>query len=227
MARLDIVRKATACAVLAAFAAFASAGCSAGHSSASKLSAGAVGSSPASGNSTGATGTAAASQGSSGGSASGGASSQATAPSSGGHPTRTGPPQATGTPSPVASNITVAPAGTMLKGPMKITAVYCGPLSAAQQAKFGTTAAGGLIYRYANTSSDSGSAKLYVGFTNGNGVVGSNYAGTVPNIGPGKSAEGEVDAVGIEGQDLNFTGCEIMSYALVSSVGVDPVSYAG
>ena len=110
---------------------------------------------------------------------------------------------------------------------MKITAVYCGPLTAAQQAQFGTTAAGGLIYRYANNSSDSGSAKLYVGFTDGTGVIGSNYAGDLPSVAKGKSALGEVDAVGIEGQDLNFTGCEIMSYALVSSVGVDPVSYAG
>lgn len=111
---------------------------------------------------------------------------------------------------------------------MKITAVYCGPLSAAQRSQFGTTAAGGLIYRYANTSSGvTGSAKLYVGFTAGGGIAGSNYAGTLPDIGPGKSGEGEVDAVDIKGQDLNFSDCEIMSYALVTSTGVDPVSYAG
>ncbi len=66
------------------------------------------------------------------------------------------------------------------------------------RSQFGTTAAGGLIYRYANTSSGvTGSAKLYVGFTAGGGIVGSNYAGTLPDIGPGKSGEGEVDAVGI------------------------------
>jgi hypothetical protein len=113
---------------------------------------------------------------------------------------------------------------------MKITPVYCGKLSPAQQAKFGTTAAGGLIYRYANDGSSgvSGSAKLYVGFTAGGGdVLGSNYAGTLPSVDPGKSAEGEVDAVDIQGKDLNFTGCEIMSYALVMATGVDPVSYAG
>ena len=112
---------------------------------------------------------------------------------------------------------------------MKITAVYCGKLSAAQQARFGTTAAGGLIYQYANDGAGAitGSAKLYVGFTAGSGILGSNYAGTLPNVAPGKSGEGEVDAVDIEGRDLNFTGCEIMSYALVTSMGVDPVSYAG
>jgi hypothetical protein len=117
----------------------------------------------------------------------------------------------------------------MLQGPMKITALYCGKLSAAQQAQFGTTAAGGLIYKYANDGSSaiSGSAKLYVGFTGAGGILGSNYAGTLPAVAPGKSAEGEVDAVDIEGRDLSFTGCEIMSYALITSTGVDPVSYAG
>lgn len=113
---------------------------------------------------------------------------------------------------------------------MKIIPVYCGKLSPAQQAKFDTTAAGGLIYKYANDGSNtiSGSAKLYVGFTaDGGGILGSNYAGTLPDVAPGKSAEGEVDAVDIQGRDLSFTGCEIMSYALITSTGVDPVSYAG
>jgi len=112
---------------------------------------------------------------------------------------------------------------------MKIKALYCGKLSPAQQAKFDTTAAGGLIYRYSNDGSGgvSGSAKLYVGFTADGGLLGSNYAGTLPDVAPGKSAEAEVDAVDIQSRDLDFTGCEIMSYALVTSMGVDPVSYAG
>jgi hypothetical protein len=112
---------------------------------------------------------------------------------------------------------------------MKITPVYCGKLSAAQQTQFGTTAAGGLIYTYANKGAGAvtGSAKLYVGFTGAGGILGTNYAGTVPDIDPGKSAQGEVDAVDIQGNDLSFTGCEIMSYSLVTSVGVNPVSYAG
>jgi hypothetical protein len=117
----------------------------------------------------------------------------------------------------------------MQKGPMTITPVYCGKLSAAQQAQFGTTAAGGLIYTYANSASAgvSGSANLDVGFTNSSGILGSNYASNLHSVPPGKSAEGEVDAIGVQGQDLSFSGCEIMSYALVSSMGVDPVSYAG
>jgi hypothetical protein len=111
---------------------------------------------------------------------------------------------------------------------MTITPMYCGKLSAAQQEQFGTTAAGGLVYRYANHSDTlTGAAKLYVGFTDGTTVAGSNYAGKLPAIAPGQSAEGEVDAIGIRGQDLTFTGCEVKSYALATTSEVDPVSYAG
>ena len=70
------------------------------------------------------------------------------------------------------------------------------------------------------------SSRQLIDSTDG-GVLGSNYAGTLPAVSPGKSAEGEVDAVDIQGRDLSFTGCEIMSYALIMSTGVDPVSYAG
>jgi hypothetical protein len=113
---------------------------------------------------------------------------------------------------------------------MTITPLYCGKLSAAQRQEFGTSAAGGLIYRYANNTGSglSGAAKLYVAFTGASGVAGENYAGTLTSVGPGKSAEGEVDAIGITGQDLTFSGCEVLSYALAASAsGVDPVSYAG
>lgn len=110
---------------------------------------------------------------------------------------------------------------------MTITPVYCGPLSAAQQAQFHTTATGGLIYRYANHSGEAAAAKLYVAFTDGSTVAGENYAATPPEIASGQSAEGEVDAIGISGQGVQFTNCEIESYALVSSIAVDPVSYAG
>jgi hypothetical protein len=116
----------------------------------------------------------------------------------------------------------------MQPGPMTITPVYCGKLSAAQQKQFGTTAAGGLIYRYANHSDTlTGEAKLYVGFTDGATVAGENYAGKLPDIASGQSAEGEVDAIGISDQDLKFTGCEVKSYALATTSGMDPVSYAG
>jgi hypothetical protein len=110
---------------------------------------------------------------------------------------------------------------------MTITPLYCGTLSAAQRRQFGTTAAGGLIYRYANHADAPGAAKLDVGFTNGTTIDASNYAQTPPSIAPGQSAEGEVDALGITGEGVSFTGCELMSYALITSSGVDPVSYAG
>jgi hypothetical protein len=135
---------------------------------------------------------------------------------------------ATGKAKVVDGNITIAPAGRLLSGPMKITPVYCGKLSSAQQQQFGTSATGGLIYRYANQSATlTGAANLYVGFTDGTTVAGKNYAGTLHNVAPGKSAEGEVDAIDISGHDLSFTGCEIMSYALTTTTGLDPVSYAG
>ena len=110
---------------------------------------------------------------------------------------------------------------------MTITPVYCGTLSAAQQAQFGTTAAGGLIYRYANHSGESAAAKLYVAFTDGSAVAGENYAGTLPEIASGQSAEGEVDAIGITGQGVDFTGCEVESYALEATSGVDPRQLRG
>jgi hypothetical protein len=110
---------------------------------------------------------------------------------------------------------------------MTITPVYCGPLSAAQQAQFDTTATGGLIYRYANHAGEVAAAKLYVSFADGSSVAGANYAGTLPEIASGQSAEAEVDAIGISGQGVSFTSCEIESYSVEASSGVDPVSYAG
>jgi hypothetical protein len=124
-------------------------------------------------------------------------------------------------------NITIGPAGDMAAGPMTITPVYCGTLSAAQQAQFRTTAAGGLIYRYANHAGEPAAAKLFVAFTDEGTVAGENYAGTLPEIASGHSAEGEVDAIGITGQGVKFTSCEVKSYALEATTGMDPVSYAG
>jgi hypothetical protein len=124
-------------------------------------------------------------------------------------------------------NITIAPANGMAAGPMTITPVYCGTLSAAQQARFRTTASGGLIYRYANHAGEPAAAKLDVAFADGGTIAGENYAGTLPEIASGHSAEAEVDAIGITGQGVKFSSCEIESYALEATSGVDPVSYAG
>jgi hypothetical protein len=115
----------------------------------------------------------------------------------------------------------------MVSGPMTITPLYCGKLSAAQRRQFGTTATGGLIYQYANHLGTAAAAKLNVGFTDGTTLAAENAAGRVASIASGQSGEGEVDAIGITGQDVSFTGCELMSYALITSSGADPVSYAG
>ncbi|HEX4091272.1 MAG TPA: hypothetical protein VHZ33_21380 [Trebonia sp.] len=124
-------------------------------------------------------------------------------------------------------NVTIAPDRGLLPGPMTITPLYCGKLSDSQRQQFETTATGGLIYEYANHSGATAAAKLEVGFTDGTTVAGANYAVKLPSIASGQSAEAEVDATGISGQNVAFTGCELMSYALVTSTGMDPVSYAG
>jgi hypothetical protein len=211
MARLTNVKVAPACAV---FAVLAVAGCSASHPlSASALS--------ASGSSRSSDAPASSSGGASSSTAPG-QSSNATGTGSSAGSTGTGANAGT-----TVGNITTAPAGSMQAGPVKITPVYCGRLSAAQQAQFQTTATGGLIYRYANRSGSAVQARLFVKFTDGTTQVGGNYTGTVPDLAPGQSAEGEVDAMGIAGQNLTFTGCDVESYTVTSSLGMDPVSYAG
>jgi hypothetical protein len=153
--------------------------------------------------------------------------SSATAPAQSGNTAAAASPGATTTTGTAVANITIATAGGLVPGPMTITPVYCGTLSSAQQAQFGTTASGGLIYRYANHAGEPAAAKLYVAFTDGTSVAGENYSGTLPEVASGHSAEGEVDAIGITGQGVSFTSCQIQSYALEASSGVDPVSYAG
>jgi len=128
----------------------------------------------------------------------------------------------------IDGNITIAPAGSMTPGPVKITPVYCGKFTAAQQSKYGTTAAGGLVYKFANDSSTLVAApKLSVNFTTGTTVAGSNVTGSLTQVSPGQASTGEVDALDDSGGNLSFTGCQVMSYAVVTSSGVDPVSYAG
>ena len=156
-----------------------------------------------------------------------GAAGSATAPGSPAAPTPSASFSAVVKTSVGGGNITIGPTGGMLAGPMTITPLYCGKLSAGQRQQFGTTAAGGLIYRYANHSGAPGAAKLDVGFTNGTTIDASNYAAAPASVASGQSGEGEVDALGITGEGVSFTGCELMSYALVTSSGVDPVSYAG
>lgn len=106
-------------------------------------------------------------------------------------------------------------ARTLPPGPFRITPVSCGAYTPAEQAKFGTNAKGGLIYRYTNVSNSlTGAPALTVDFLNGSDVLGANVTGNAPDIGPGQSAEGHVDALDGSGQNLTFTGCELMQYGL-------------
>lgn len=126
------------------------------------------------------------------------------------------PAQAASTPK-TTGNITVeAPAGTP-PGPFKIKPLHCGRFSKAQRARFGTTAKGGLVYRFANVSAGmAGSPSLTVNFTTGSDVAGSNVTGSDTSVGPGQSAEGEVDALNGSGGNLHFTGCDLTEYAVQS-----------
>lgn len=128
----------------------------------------------------------------------------------------------------IDGNITIAPADGMAPGPMVITPLHCGKLTAAQQAEFGTTAAAGFVYRFANHSNTLVAApKVDVNFTGGTSVEGSNVTGQLTPISPGQTGTGEVDALTDSGGNLTFTGCQIMWYAVVTSDSVGPVSFAG
>lgn len=137
-------------------------------------------------------------------------------------------PSASPAPSPMVTdgNILIAPTG-YAPGPFRITPVYCGKFSAAQQNQYGTNAAGGLIYRFANDSNTlTGSPNVSVNFLTGSNVAGANVSGAQTAINPGQNGNGEVDAVGGSGQSLAFTRCEIESYGIVTSAGGQPGTYA-
>jgi hypothetical protein len=116
----------------------------------------------------------------------------------------------------------------MAPGPMKITPVYCGKFTAAQKTQYDTRAAGGFVYKVANQSNSlTGAAKVDVDFISGTTVLAENVTANLVQVSPGLSATGEVDALGGSGDDLKFSGCEVMWYAVVTSDSVDPVTYAG
>jgi hypothetical protein len=111
---------------------------------------------------------------------------------------------------------------------MVITPLYCGKLTTAQQAAYGTSAAAGLVYKFANHSNTLVAApKVNVDFLSGTTVAGSNVTGQLTQVSPGQTGTGEVDALGQSGGNLSFTGCQVMSYAVVTAGSVDPVSFAG
>jgi hypothetical protein len=103
-------------------------------------------------------------------------------------------------------------------GPFRIAAVKCGPYTAVEKAKFGTTAKGGLIFKYTNASNSlTDAVKLDVSFMAGTSVLGENVNGQAPAVAPGQSGEAAVDATGGSGTDLTFTTCELNTYSLLGS----------
>jgi hypothetical protein len=137
-------------------------------------------------------------------------------------------PSSASAPKTVDGNITIAPAGSMTPGPMKVTPVYCGKFTAAQQSQYGTTAAGGFVYKFTNISNTTAAApSVEVDFTSASTVVGSNVSGTLTPVLQGQTGTAEVDALGQSGQDLAFSGCQVMSYSLQTDAGAVPGNYAG
>lgn len=103
-------------------------------------------------------------------------------------------------------------------GPFKITPVKCGPYTPAEKSQFGTTAKGGLVFKYTNMSNSlTDAVKLDVGFASGSTVGGENVNGNGPQVAPGQSAEATVDALNPGGGNLTFTSCELMTYSLMGS----------
>jgi hypothetical protein len=130
----------------------------------------------------------------------------------------THPPAAAPSPAVVDGNILIAPT-SYPAGPFRITPAFCGRFSAAQQSQYGTNAAGGLIYRFTNNGSLTGSPEVSVNFLTGSTVTGNNVTGGQMDTGPGQSSTGEVDAVSGGGGNLAFTRCELESYNIVTSAG--------
>lgn len=129
----------------------------------------------------------------------------------------------------IHGNITVnSSAAQLAPGPFRIRPLHCGHFSQALRNRLGTTAHGGLTYRFTNVSQTlTGAPNLPVNFTTGSNVQGSNVSGDITSVGPGQSGLGEVDAVGGSGENLTFTGCELMGYGVVSDAsGGLPGTYA-
>ena len=119
-------------------------------------------------------------------------------------------------------NVSLATQAAFLPpGPFRITPpLHCGKLTSAERRKFGTTARRGFIYGYVNVSrSTTGSPSVAVNFLAGHLLAGSNVTGDQEGVGPGQSGEGEVDAVGLSGQPITFTGCQLTGYSVVTPGG--------
>ena len=128
----------------------------------------------------------------------------------------------------IDGNILIPAAAAALKpGPFTITPVTCGRYTPAQRSALGTTAAGGLVYRFTNTSSSlNGQPIVDVQFLDGRQVAGENTAGSSAGAGPGQAGENAVDAVGGSGQNLKFTSCQLVSYAVETGTSPEHGDFA-
>ena len=113
-------------------------------------------------------------------------------------------------------------------GPFALTITSCGPYTAAQRNALGTTARGGLTFRYSGTSGKpaEGAPILDVEFLDGSTVAGENVNGAPADVSRGQSASAGVDALTQSGGNLAFTGCELMDYRVITPSGGQPGSYA-
>ena len=125
-------------------------------------------------------------------------------------------------------NVSLSPqAGSLPPGPLTIKVVSCGAYTQAQRNSLGTNARGGLVYDYTGrpgTKADGGT--LDVEFLKGARVAGENVAGDPPPVAAGQTATDTVDAVGGSGGNLSFTSCELLDYAVITSAGGQPGTYA-
>ena len=69
------------------------------------------------------------------------------------------------------------------------------------------------------------SPNLEVNFTQGSTVVGNNVNGGDVPVRPGPSATDAVGAVGNSGQLIKFTGCQMISYTVVTAGGGQPGTF--
>jgi hypothetical protein len=142
-------------------------------------------------------------------------------PTSSGTPTGGVSASATAT---LAAGVSVATQGHDLpSGPFSITAIHCGAYTGAEQAQFGTTAKGGLIYRYTNLNSrHADTPKLMVNFTQGAEVLADNVTtSSAPALNIGQTSEAAVDAVDSSGNDIAAGfGCQLTGYGFADTPAV-------
>lgn len=105
--------------------------------------------------------------------------------------------------------------------PLKVTTVSCGRYTAAQQAKFGTTAAAGYVAVIANgTAATVTQPQISVNFVLGSLVDTSNVSGDAASLRPGQSEQVAVDNLTPSGADGNpRDACQVTGTGYYSPAG--------